>query len=79
MEKALQDFFANHTEAKVIQTFLYGARNHLEILARERNILKQTVPVDETRLQLNTDIANFAQETIKHYENKLEKLLAENK
>ena len=79
MDKAIQDFYANHTEAEVLQTYLYGARRHLETLARERDFLKQTAPVDETHLQLNTRIINFVEKAITYYKHKLEIVLAKNK
>ena len=79
MDKAIQDFYANHTEAEVLQIYLYGARRHLETLAKERDILKQTAPVDETHLQLNTRITNFVEKAITYYKHRLEIVLAKNK
>lgn len=76
MDKAIQDFYANHTEAEVLQIFLYGAKRHLETLARERDFLKQTAPVDEIHLQLNTRITNFVERAITYYKYRLAIVLA---
>ena len=39
----------------------------------ERDIIKQILPLNEIRLQSNTEVINYCQKAIRNYENILEK------
>ena len=72
MDKAIEEFYANHTELEVIEMVLGWKYSDFERLQKERNILEQTTPLDETSLQQNTDQIEFVQKAIGHYEKVLE-------
>ena len=72
MEKLFEEFFGKHTELEVIEMVLGWEYCRFEKLRKERNILEQTTPFDETSLQQNTDQIEFVQKAIGHYEKVLE-------
>ena len=72
MDKAIEEFYARHTELEVIEMVLGWEYCRLETLRKERNILEQTTPLDETSLQQNTDQIEYVQKAIGHYEKVLE-------
>ena len=72
MEKLFKEFYANHTELEVIEMVLGWQYCDFEKLRKERNILEQATPLDETSLQQNTDTIEYVQKAIGHYENVLE-------
>ena len=71
MEKLLKEFYANHTELEVIEMVLGWKYCDFEKLRKERNILEQTTPLDETSLQQNIDQIAYVQKAIGHYEKEL--------
>jgi hypothetical protein len=73
MEKALQEFYANKTDIQITKITLFLSKRHLEKLHKERNLIKQTSPLDEECLQENTDIMNSSYEVILALEEKLQK------
>ena len=72
MEKLFEEFFGKHTELEVIEMVLGWEYCRFETLRKERNILEQTTPLDETSLQQNTKQIEFVQKAIGHYEKVLD-------
>ena len=71
MEKALKEFYATHTELEVIEMVLGSEYYRLEELDKERKILEQATPIDETSLQQNKDRTEFVKKAIEYCENEL--------
>ena len=72
MEKLFKEFYEKHTELEVIEMVLGWKYCDFENLRKERNILEQTTPLDETSLQQNTDQIEYVQKAIGHYEKVLD-------
>ena len=73
MEKAIKDFCADKTEADLIQIAIITAEYNLEFLHRERDSIKQTLPLDEENFQKYTDIIKSTLEAIVDLKDKLQK------
>ena len=73
MEKAIKDFCADKTEADLIQIAIITAEYNLKFLHRERDSIKQTLPLDEENFQKYTDIINSTLEAIVDLKDKLQK------
>ena len=73
MDKSLQFFLTRQTNIELTQIALFIVQHQLETLYLERNSIKQTLPLDETKFQLNTDTINYCAEAILVLENMLRK------
>ena len=62
MDKSLQFFLTRKTNIELTQIALFIVQHQLETLYLERNSIKQTLPLDETKFQLNTDTINYCAE-----------------
>ena len=62
MDKSLQFFLSRKTNIELTQIALFIVQHQLETLYLERNSIKQTIPLDETKFQLNTDTINYCVE-----------------
>jgi hypothetical protein len=74
MEKTIQDFCADKTILDLTQLALILAKSNLERLYRERESIKQILPLDERKFQIYTDITNVSFEAVFDLENMLQKL-----
>lgn len=75
MEKTIQDFCADKTILDLTQLALISAKSNLELLYQKQDSIKQTLPLDEKKSQLYTDMINFSLEVVFDLENILQKQL----
>ena len=75
MEKTIQDFCANKTILDLTQLALISAKSNLELLYQKQDSIKQTLPLDEKKSQLYTDMINFSLEVVFDLENILQRQL----
>ena len=73
MDKSLQFFLTRKTNIELTQIALFIVQHQLETLYLERNSIKQTIPLDEAKIQLNTDTINYCAEATLVLENMLRK------
>ena len=73
MEKLLQAFLSKKSDIDFTEIVLFTARQQPETLYLERDIMKQIAPINDTCLQLNTEMINHCQKAIRNFENVLEK------
>jgi hypothetical protein len=75
MEKTIQDFCADKTILDLTQLALISAKSNLELLYQKQDSIKQTLPLDEKKSQLYTDMINFSLEVVFDLENILQRQL----
>ena len=73
MEQALQSFLTQKTDIELTEIVLFIAKHQLETLHLERNIIKQTSPLNKMKFQHNTDILNSCVEAIMSLEEMLKR------